>query len=269
MAASVNRMDIPMEAMQVPLERIRRIVLVGHENQGSSQLFKMVTSTYPDAEYMLVVGQGLYYKKSFIGSIIKLLREASLLFVFVRFLELLRFKFGGDTMEKHARTLGMSVMHTHDINSEESRRLISQFAPDLLVSLFTMQIYKKDVLGIPKYGAITSHPSILPKYRGLEVFFWVLANDEDHTGVSVFYLSERIDAGVVIKQEIVPITPETTVASLYRTITDVGGRLLIGAIHDIDKGNTKTFPQIGEGSYYAMPDRQSVRRFLKLGKRFF
>ena len=132
-----------------------------------------------------------------------------------------------------------------------------------------MQIYKQDVLDIPKYGAITSHPSILPKYRGLEVFFWVLANDEKETGVSVFFMNERIDEGQVIKQEIIPITDNTTVASLYTTVTEIGGQLLIGAILDIDKDTVKLIPQFGEGSYYAMPDRDSVRRFLKLKKKFF
>jgi folate-dependent phosphoribosylglycinamide formyltransferase PurN len=251
------------------LQKIRRIVLVGHENEGSEHLFRAVTGAYPHAEYMLVVGQGLYHGKSFLASVLKLLREASWLFVFVRFLELLRFKLTGRTMEGHARKHGMRVMHTRNINSQESLRLISEFQPDLLVSLFTMQIYKKDVLAIPKYGAITSHPSILPHYRGLEVFFWVLANDENETGVSVFFLSERIDAGAVIGQERVPITPQTSVASLYRTITEVGGRLLVAAIADIDAGTTRTYPQEGQGSYYSMPDRASVRRFLRLGRKFF
>ncbi|OGB20919.1 MAG: hypothetical protein A3I66_20185 [Burkholderiales bacterium RIFCSPLOWO2_02_FULL_57_36] len=251
------------------LKKIKRIVLVGHDNEGSAHLLKMITDAYPETQFLLVIGQGLYYRKTYIGSIIKLLREASFLFVLVRFIELMRFKFFGETMIAHARKKNISIMHTSDINSEESLKQIRDFRPELLISLFTMQIYKKPVLEIPTFGAITSHPSILPNYRGLEVFFWVLANDEKETGVSVFFLSERIDAGAVIGQELIPISQDMSVASLYRKITEIGGHLLVQAISQIDEGLTVTIPQVGKGSYYSMPDREAVRRFQRLGRKFF
>jgi methionyl-tRNA formyltransferase len=253
----------------MPLKNLKRIVLVGHDNEGSAHLFKTISEAFPEAQFLLVLGQGLYYKKTFLGSVIKLLKEASFLFVLVRFIELIRFKLTGKTMVALAREKNISIMRTSDINSEESVKQIKAFTPDLLVSLFTMQIYKQAILDVPKYGAITSHPSILPQYRGLEVFFWVLANDEKETGVSVFFISERIDAGAVIGQEIVPITREMTVASLYRTITEIGGRLLVTAMSQIDEGRTVVIPQIGKGSYYSMPDRESVRRFRNFGRKFF
>ena len=118
------------------LTKIKRIVLVGHENVGSASLLKMITAAYPDIEFLLVVGKGLYYKKSFLGSVIKLLREASLLFTMIRFIELMRFKLKRDTMQKYARRNQITVIHTSDINSQESKNYIRKFAPDLLVSVY-------------------------------------------------------------------------------------------------------------------------------------
>jgi len=251
------------------LQRIRTIVLVGHENEGSAKLFEKITSSFPEVEFLTVIGLGLYYKKSFLGSIVKLLREASWIFLAYRFIDLVRFRLGGETLAKKCRQRDIQIAYTHDINSPEAIDRIKRFNPDLLVSLFTMQLYKAPVLKIAKYGSITSHPSILPNYRGLEVFFWVLANNERETGVSVFFLTEKIDAGQVFEQQVIPITPEMTVASLYRKITEIGGDLLVKAVRDIDSGEIKYIKQEGRGAYYRMPDRDSVRRFLKLGRRFF
>ena len=101
------------------------------------------------------------------------------------------------------------------------------------------------------------------------MFFWVLANNEKETGVSVFFLNEKIDAGKVFEQQSILITEEMTVASLYNTITDVGGELLVKGVKDIDSDNIVYISSEGEGSYYRMPDRSSVWRFFKLGRKFF
>lgn len=251
------------------LKKIKRIVLVGHDNEGSARLFEKITASFPEVELLLVIGQGLYYKKSLFTSIVKLLREASWLFVIVRFIELVKFRFTYDSLTKRGKQLGIPTIYTYDINALETINRIKEFDPDLLLSLFTMQVYKAPVLQIAKYGSITSHPSILPNYRGLEVFFWVLANNEKETGVSVFFIAEKIDAGKVFEQQVIPITPEMTVASLYHTITDVAGELLVKAIRDIDAGEINYIQREGEASYYRMPDRDAVRRFRKLGRKFF
>lgn len=251
------------------LNNIRRIVLVGHDNEGSSRLFEVITNAFKGCDFLLVESRGLYYKKSFATSVIKLLKEASWLFVFIRFLELLRHKIFGNTLASLARMRDIPLIQTYDINSTKTIDQIEAFEPDLLVSLFTMQIYKNRVISIPKFGSITSHPSILPNYRGLEVFFWVLANNEKETGVSVFFLSERIDDGQVIWQERVEIDEQTTVSSLYKSITEIGGKGLVDSIVAIDQGTTRSIPQEGRGSYFSMPDHSAVKRFLKLGRKFF
>ena len=175
----------------------------------------------------------------------------------------------GDTIVRECRRRGIPIIFTKDINSERVLSALRDYQPDLMVSLYTMQIYRKDIIGVPRYGSITSHPSMLPDYRGLEVFFWVLVNDESETGVSVFYLTGKVDVGGVISQEIIPILDTYSVSDLYSIVTEVAGRLLVQAISDIDTNCVKTFKVSGEGSYYPMPTREAVSRFRKLGKRFF
>jgi folate-dependent phosphoribosylglycinamide formyltransferase PurN len=254
---------------QIRTERIRRIALVGHDNEGSARLFDAITDAYPDIEFLLVISQGLYYGKSTVASIIKLLREASWLFIAFRFIELMKYRLTGETLSVRARKKNIRIVFTRDVNSPQFIEQIKIYEPDLLVSLFTMQIYKDELLSVPRFGGITSHPSILPQYRGLEVFFWVLANGEEETGVSVFFLTSQIDEGKVFEQEVVPISPEISVASLYRIITEIGGRLLIKGIYDLDQDQINFYPPRGVSSYYAMPDRASFRRFLQTGRSLF
>jgi folate-dependent phosphoribosylglycinamide formyltransferase PurN len=249
--------------------KIKKIVFVGHDNEGSARLFDKIAGEFPRLEFLMVIGQGLYYRKSLLGSVIKLLREASWIFCAFRFIDLIRYRLTGETVTKKCRAKGIPVIFTRDINSQETIRKIQDFGPDLLISLFTMQIYQAPVLRVAKYGSITCHPSLLPEYRGLEVFFWVLANDEKQTGVSVFFLTEKIDAGMVFEQQVIPLAPEITVAGLYRIIADVGGALLVKAIGDIDSGKINYIAQERNPSYYPMPDGPSVRRFFRLKKRFY
>ncbi len=251
------------------MNRIQKIVLVAHDNSGSRRLLEAILNSRKECQYLVVITRGLYYKKSFFASVIKLLREASLTFVILRFLELLVYTLRGDTIVRECRRRGIPIIFTKDINSERVLSALRDYQPDLMVSLYTMQIYRKDIIGVPRYGSITSHPSMLPDYRGLEVFFWVLVNDESETGVSVFYLTGKVDVGGVISQEIIPILDTYSVSDLYSIVTEVAGRLLVQAISDIDTNCVKTFKVSGEGSYYPMPTREAVSRFRKLGKRFF
>jgi methionyl-tRNA formyltransferase len=249
------------------LSRIERVLLVGHDNPGSARLFERVVGAFPGVRFGLVIGQGLYYGRSFAASVVKLLREASWTFVVHRCLDLCRHRLRGASLRQHASRLGVPVLCTADINAEPALGWIRGFAPDLLVSLFTMQLYRRTALEIPRFGAIGTHPALLPRYRGLEVFFWVLANGEKETGVSGYFLSERVDDGPIFEQRVVPITPATTVDSLYREITEIGADVLIRGIRDIDAGTVRRLPQAGEASYYRMPDRAAMRRFRRLGRR--
>jgi methionyl-tRNA formyltransferase len=251
------------------MTKIKKIVFVGHDNKGSAGILKQIINKLPRKEYLLIHAKGIYYKKTIIYSIIKLLLETSWIFIFVRLVDLCKHKLSKNKLSNIAKDNSIKRICTSDINEKNIAKIIKEFEPDLLVSLFTMQIYKNDVIKIPKFGAITSHPSILPNYRGLEVFFWVLANNEKETGVSVFFLTEKIDDGIVIWQRKIPIKSETTMDGLYDEITHLCAKGLIESILSIENENLKYIPQTGTGSYFKMPTRESVWRFIKNKRKFF
>jgi methionyl-tRNA formyltransferase len=155
------------------------------------------------------------------------------------------------------------------INSKSNRDTIKAFAPDLLVSIGGNQIFKKPLLELATYGCINLHTALLPKYRGLMPSFWVLKNNETHTGVSVFFVDEGIDSGPILVQKKVEIG-EKTQEELIRFTKQIGMDSILEAIDLIQKGDFKLLPNPQEEmTYFSFPTKADVKAFYKAGKKFF
>lgn len=155
------------------------------------------------------------------------------------------------------------------INDKSSLELIKSFSPDLLVSILGNQIFKKDLISLAPKGCINLHTAILPKYRGLMPTFWVLKNNEKHTGVSVFFVDEGIDSGPIIVQKKIEIK-NMSQSELIKVTKHLGMELIAEAIKliSIDKVKLVSNPN-SEMTYYSFPNSSDVNEFLKSGKKFF
>ena len=251
------------------MKLIKKIVLVGHNNSGSNKIATAIIEKFPEVNFMIVETTGIYYNKSFAKSIIKLVKESSIRFCAWRFYELLKFKLKGESLKKLARANNCKYISTCDINSSLTLKTISDFQPDILSSLYTMHIYKGEVLSVAKYGSITAHPSKIPAYRGLEVFFWQLANNETESAVSIFEITPRIDEGKIYWCKSCLIDKDETVESLYEKITNLACNGLTSVIKSIDNGENVSYISKEKSSYFPMPTRGAVRKFLADKKRFF
>ena len=70
------------------------------------------------------------------------------------------------------------------------------------------QIFKREMIDLPKYGTINCHAGKLPFYRGRNILNWALINDEKEFGITVHYMDEGIDTGDIIVQRTYPIGEE-------------------------------------------------------------
>lgn len=251
------------------MNKINKIVVVGHNNSGSHRIARALISSFPEIKFLIIETTGIYYKKSFLNSICKLLRESSITFCAWRFFELIKFKLKNNGLRQLAEDNNFEYFKTSDINSSDSLDRIASFSPDLLSSLYTMHIYKNPVINIPRICSITAHPSKIPMYRGLEVFFWQLANDEKESAVSVFELTSKVDIGKIFWQREFSIKQGETVEGLYTYITQLACEGIIDVIRSVDSGTTMVIPPAQNSSYYPMPTRKAVRKFLASNKKFF
>lgn len=120
---------------------------------------------------------------------------------------------------------------------------IKQINPDLIVVVAYGEILPKELLNIPKHGAINVHASLLPKYRGASPIQYALLNGETETGITIMQIDEGLDTGVIIIQEKILIDPEDNAKTLTDKLFETGSLLLIKAINQIKEGSAKKIPQ--------------------------
>ena len=82
---------------------------------------------------------------------------------------------------------------------------IRKMKPDFIFSFYYRNMLGKELLAIPKKGAINLHGSLLPKYRGRCPINWAVLNGEKEAGVTLHYMTEKPDAGDILAQEKFPI----------------------------------------------------------------
>lgn len=162
------------------------------------------------------------------------------------------------------------VVHLENgINHAKSIEVIKSYNPDLLVSIAGNQIFKKPIINLAKKGCINLHTALLPKYRGLMPSFWVLKNNEEYTGVSVFYVDEGIDSGPIIVQTEIKIE-NMSQAELIKKTKHLGMVAIIEAINNIMSNEVELIPNPDEEmTYYSFPTRDDVKVFKSIGKKFF
>ena len=169
-----------------------------------------------------------------------------------------------------ARRYSIPVLKPTNVNDRGYLDQLRAMDVELVLSVAAPQIFREEILSLPRYGCINIHNGLLPRYQGLLPSFWVLANGEEYTGTTVHYMNQEIDAGEIILQEKFKIEEDDTLHSLvYRTKITMGPRLLLRALSLIEAGDVeKVEVDWSQATYYGFPDRGAVRRFRELGRAF-
>ena len=142
--------------------------------------------------------------------------------------------------------LDVPVLQPESLRDEIFHAQLQALEPDLF-AVVAFLILPRSVLAIPKLGSVNIHPSLLPKYRGAAPIQWAIINGETETGVTIFFLSPRVDAGDILVQQKVEIGSNETAGELYERLKMKGAELLIRAIDGIAEGSVIPVPQTDEG----------------------
>jgi methionyl-tRNA formyltransferase len=101
----------------------------------------------------------------------------------------------------------------------------------------------KVVWAMPKYGTFNLHASLLPHYRGAAPINWVIMNGEKETGVTTFFIDDKIDTGEIILQEKTTVGPHETAGELHDKLMVLGASLIIKTVDEIEKGEIQLTKQ--------------------------
>ena len=155
--------------------------------------------------------------------------------------------------------LDVPVLQPESLRDESFHAQLQALEPDLF-AVVAFLILPRSVLAIPKLGSVNVHPSLLPKYRGAAPIQWAIINGETETGVTIFQLSPRVDAGDILVQQRLVIGDDETAGELYERLKMKGAELLIRAIDGMADGSVMPMPQTDEGLSRAPQIRKRGRR---------
>ena len=122
---------------------------------------------------------------------------------------------------------------------------------DLIITAAYGLILPKRLLLHPSLGAINVHASLLPKLRGGAPIQRAIERGYETTGVTIMYMSERMDAGDIIAQRATPIAPDETAGQLFETLAHLGGDLLCEVLLSIFQNKITARAQNDDDATYA------------------
>jgi methionyl-tRNA formyltransferase len=127
----------------------------------------------------------------------------------------------------------------NNINDPENVNLLKKINPDLILVMGWSQLLKIDILQIPKFGVIGSHPTELPKYRGRAPLPWTILKNLKESALTFFYIEEGIDDGGILDQQKFRISQNDDATSLYTQIIKIGKKMILENLLMIKNGTTK------------------------------
>lgn len=151
------------------------------------------------------------------------------------------------------------VMTPHDLNDPEFLQAIRDIKPDIFLIASYGKFLPQELLDIARLP-LCLHPSLLPKYRGAAPVNWALINGETETGVSLFKVVKKMDAGDVLFAEKIEISPSDDSHSLFQKVFILSNQLLEKALPLIKAGKISMTPQDVEKVTFAPKiDKQMLK----------
>ncbi|TVZ28550.1 methionyl-tRNA formyltransferase [Gillisia sp. Hel_I_86] len=145
-------------------------------------------------------------------------------------------------VKEFAVAYGLPVLQPTNLKSPEFLEELKSLKPNLQV-VVAFRMLPKVVWELPEFGTFNLHASLLPMYRGAAPINWAIINGETITGVSTFYIDEKIDTGAMILQKEISIKPNDTVGVLHDKLMDLGANLVLQTLALIKNDKVKTISQ--------------------------
>ena len=109
--------------------------------------------------------------------------------------------------------------------------------------IVAFRMLPKVVWKMPTYGTFNLHASLLPDYRGAAPIHWAIINGEEKTGVTTFFIDEKIDTGNIILQKEIIIHKDEIVGELHDRLMNLGANLVSETVINIKNNSVTTQKQ--------------------------
>ena len=133
-------------------------------------------------------------------------------------------------IKQFAAENSIKVFTPDKLKDNELEFQLKELNPDLFV-IVAFRILPRNIFTIPKYGSFNLHGSLLPKYRGAAPIQWALINGDTETGLTTFFLEDKVDTGNIILKEKVKIEDNDNFESLHDRMRIIGADLVLKTVN--------------------------------------
>ena len=161
-------------------------------------------------------------------------------------------KLQASPVKQYAESKGIPVLQPVKLKDEDFLNQLRALKPDLQI-VVAFRMLPEVVWRLPKYGTFNLHASLLPNYRGAAPINWAIINGEKQTGVTTFFIDEKIDTGGIIQQAVTPIEAHETAGSLHDKLMEQGAALVLQTVDSIAAGTYSIQAQNKEVTYTEAP----------------
>ncbi|MEZ7924547.1 MAG: methionyl-tRNA formyltransferase, partial [Flavobacteriales bacterium] len=127
-------------------------------------------------------------------------------------------------VKKYAVSQNLNILQPEKLKNPSFLADLKLLEADLFI-VVAFRMLPKEVWSMPKYGTFNIHGSLLPQYRGAAPINWAIINGETKTGVTSFFIDEKIDTGATLLYKECEIGENENVGAIHDRLMSLGAKL--------------------------------------------
>ena len=145
-------------------------------------------------------------------------------------------KINSSAIKKFALNANLPILQPVNLKDRLFIEKLKNFQADLFV-VVAFRMLPEVVWSLPPLKTFNLHASLLPNYRGAAPINWAIINGEKISGVSTFYIDDKIDSGGLLMQASIQLTSNETVDTLHDKLAKIGSELICQTIKGLAEGS--------------------------------
>jgi methionyl-tRNA formyltransferase len=256
-------------AAEAPLPKLRVLFVTEDDPLYVIRFFDIFFAEYPREDIEIC---GITIDRAFHEPMWKTLRRMRGLYgpwgLFRQGLRVIDARLRGRSIESLAVSTGVPVVPARSVNQPGYIAQVRAIAPDVIVSVAAPEVFKPEILGVPRLGCINIHSGRLPTYRGMMPTFWQMLRGERAVTMTVHRMAEKLDAGDVLATQAFAIWTFDSLDRVIKGTKCEGAKLVIRVLLDLRAGRAQSSPlDMNHADYFSFPKPEHVREFRKRGHR--
>ncbi|MFN0729208.1 methionyl-tRNA formyltransferase [Polaribacter gochangensis] len=169
-------------------------------------------------------------------------------------------KLNESAVKKYAVSQNLNILQPTNLKNQDFIDELSGLKANLQI-VVAFRMLPKVVWQMPEFGTFNLHASLLPEYRGAAPINWAIINGDTKTGVTTFFIDDKIDTGEIILQKEIAIKENEIVGELHDRLMHLGADVVLETLQLIKENKvvTQKQPELEEKTAYKLfPDNCKI-----------